>query len=123
MLKQNTVSQSGSGHHDDKKLRINTFMEQKKNPIIVVPEHLHPGNLCIGNIQRFLKEGEYSESHGDVGFKRWVQIEHTIRGKKIRFDVTNNPSVLRLEDWNFVVAVFVEGNKREFEGWAIKDPT
>lgn len=53
-------------------MRINTFMEQKKNPIIVVPEHLHPGNLCIGNIEKFLVKGQYTENQGDIGYKRWT---------------------------------------------------
>ena len=30
------------------------IVEKKKNPIIVVPENLHPGNLCLGNIEKFL---------------------------------------------------------------------
>lgn len=57
-----------------------------------------------------------------MGYKRWVEFEYSFRGKKIKFDVTNNPSILRLEDWNYVVGVFVEGRKREFDTWAIKDP-
>lgn len=43
----------------DKRMRINMLMEQKKNPIIVVPEHLHPGNICLGNIEEFLVKGNY----------------------------------------------------------------
>lgn len=34
----------------DKKMRINWILEKKKNPIIIVPELLYPGNLCLGNI-------------------------------------------------------------------------
>ena len=103
-------------------MRINVFMEQKKNPILVVPEHLHPGNLCLGNIEKFLLHGTYEETQGEVGFKRWVDFEKSFKGKKVKFDVTNSPSILRLEDWNLVVGVFVEGTKGEFDSWAIKDP-
>jgi hypothetical protein len=34
--------------------------------------------------------------------------------------VTNSPGILRMEDWDQVVAVFVEGRKGEFDTWAIK---
>jgi len=43
----------------DKKMRINVLLAKKKNPILIVPEHLHPGNLCLGNIKQFLINGKY----------------------------------------------------------------
>lgn len=76
----------------------------------------------MGNIEKFLVNGVYQETQGEVGFKRWVDFEYEFRGKKIKFDVTNSPSILRAEDWNYVVGVFVEGRKKEFDAWAIKDP-
>jgi predicted chitinase len=46
---------------------------------------------------------------GDVGFKQWIDFEYNLRGKAVKFDVTNNPKTLQNEDWRCVVAVFVEG--------------
>jgi hypothetical protein len=40
-------------------MRINALLAKKKNPILIVPEHLHPGNLCLGNIRQFLVNGKY----------------------------------------------------------------
>ncbi len=64
--------------------------------------------------------GNYQETYGEVGFKRWLDFEYAFRGKKLKFDVTNSPGILRMEDWDQVVAVFVEGRKGEFDTWAIK---
>lgn len=68
-------------------------------------------------------KGTYKDSYGEVGYKRWLDFEYSFRGRKLKFDVTNSPRLLRLEDWNQVVAVFVEGRKGEFDNWAIKDPS
>lgn len=40
----------------------------------------------------------------------------------IIFDVTNNPSLLSLSDWQYVVAAFVQGRKNEFSTWPVRDP-
>jgi hypothetical protein len=49
-------------------------------------------------------------------------MEAVVRGKKVIFEVTNNPSLLSLSDWENVVAVFILGQKSEFQSWAIRDP-
>ena len=103
-------------------MRINVLMEKKKNPIIVVPQHLHPGNLCLGNIEKFLERGSYEESSGNAGFKQWIDFEHLMGKRKVRFDVTNNPKTLLDDDWKCVVAVFVEGRKGQFKQWRKNDP-
>lgn len=36
--------------------------------------------------------------------------------------MTSNPTLLSLDDWQYVVAVFVMGSEAQFEGWAIPDP-
>lgn len=50
-------------------------------------------------------------------------MEYTLKGKKILFEVTNNPSLLSLADWENVVAVFILGQKSEFSSWTIREPT
>lgn len=50
-------------------------------------------------------------------------MEHYIRGKRVLFEVTSNPSLLSYEkDWEYVVAIFVQGRKSEFESWPVTDP-
>lgn len=49
-LLQVTSGDNAQASNAGRKMRINMLMEHKKNPILVVPEHLHPGNLCLGNI-------------------------------------------------------------------------
>lgn len=106
-------------------MRINSILERKKNPIIIVPEHSQTGNLCIDNVEKFLLDGEYTE-HNESGpfapLHRIVEIGYTLKGKKTVFDITNNPSLLGLPEWQNVVAIFVQGRKNEFQTWAIKDP-
>lgn len=72
-------------------------------------------------MQKFLVDGEYIESSTVNSHQRKIELEYTLRGKKTTFDVTNNPSLLSLSDWQNVVAVFVQGRKNEFQGWAVKD--
>jgi hypothetical protein len=38
-------------------------------------------------------------------------MECTLRGKRVLFDVTNNPSLLTPTEWSNVVAIFVQGRK------------
>ena len=119
-----TVSQPAkevSENTTDRKMRINALLAKKKNPILIVPEHLHPGNLCLGNIQKFLVNGKYEQTMGDVGFKQWIDFEYTLRGRKVKFDVTNNPKTLQNEDWRCVVGVFVEGRAGQFNQWRKND--
>ncbi len=54
--------------------------------------------------------------------QRKIEMEYTLRGKKIIFEVINNPSLLSLSDWENVVAVFSIGQRTEFSSWAIRDP-
>lgn len=49
-------------------------------------------------------------------------MEYNLKGKKIIFEVTNNPSLLSLSDWQNVVGVFILGQKSEFSSWAMRDP-
>ena len=107
----------------DRKMRINMLLEKKKNPILIVPEHFHPGNLCLGNIEQFLSKGQYDEGAGSVGFKQWIEFEFSLRGRTVKFDVTNNPKTLQEEDWSCVVGIFVEGRADEFQFWRKNEPT
>ena len=49
-------------------------------------------------------------------------MECTLKGKKLLFEVTNNPALLTPSDWNNVVAIFVQGRKNEFQNWFYRDP-
>ena len=55
----NNQASSNPVNAEEKKMRINMLVEKKKNPIIIVPDQLHPGNLCLGNIEKFLVKGVY----------------------------------------------------------------
>jgi hypothetical protein len=116
------VSAPSSNPAQDRKMRINVLLEKKKNPIIIVPEHLHPGNICLGNIEQFLVKETYVETAGNAGYKQWADFEYELRGRKVKFDVTNNGRTLNDDDWNCVVGVFVEGRPGEFNMWKKSDP-
>ena len=47
----------------------------------------------------------------------------TIRGRKVKFDVTNNPKTLLEQDWKCVVGVFAEGRPDEYSMCRLSDPS
>jgi parafibromin len=108
---------------EEKKMRINTILERKKCPIIIVPEHYQLGNVSLANIEKFLVNGDYIENPPPMhDHQRKIEMEFTLRGRRVLFDVTNNPSLLTPTDWNNVVAIFVQGRKNEFQNWFYRDP-
>jgi hypothetical protein len=54
----------------------------------------------LSNIEKILNHGQYEEPKPLANsLHRKMELEHTLRGKKIIFEVTNNPGLLSLADW------------------------
>lgn len=102
--------------------RIAKFREKKKLPIIIVPASPQPGNVSIRNIEKFLLKAEYDEKSSlDNPDASKVEIQKELKGKTILFEATSRPDLLSASDWEYVVAIFVQGREGEFEGWPITD--
>ena len=82
------------------KSKLNRIYEKKKLPIIIVPEAIQAGNISLSNIEKILNHGNYEEPKQLTNtLQRKMELEHTLKGKKIIFEVTNNPGLLSLADW------------------------
>jgi hypothetical protein len=123
LLKLLHTTTTDQGKNDERRLRIGLFTNGKKVPIIIVPENPSAGNICLASIEKFLVAGEYVTNPPKLPeHQRKCEIVLTMRGRKMTFEVCNNPRLLPPCEWNSVVAVFVQGRKQEFEGWPCTDP-
>ncbi|EAX97297.1 hypothetical protein TVAG_123470 [Trichomonas vaginalis G3] len=91
-----------------------------KKPIILVPKTSQCA-LNNTNIKQFLVENIWSEP--DEGGENHFVINHphTVTGKIIDFDVVADPKLLKLEDWKYVVAIFISGFKWELNDFHADD--
>ncbi|KAM0951877.1 putative Cell division control protein [Dioscorea sansibarensis] len=97
-------------------------------PIILVPSAFQT-LITIYNVKEFLEDGVFVPS--DVKVKQSAGEKKpefvTVRKKFSRdqvvaaYEVRDKPSVLKPEDWDRVVAVFVLGKEWQFKDWPFKD--
>ncbi|KAJ0982529.1 hypothetical protein J5N97_010784 [Dioscorea zingiberensis] len=97
-------------------------------PIILVPSAFQT-LITIYNVKEFLEDGVFVPSDVKVkqsgGEKKPEFV--TVRKKFSRdqvvaaYEVRDKPSVLKPEDWDRVVAVFVLGKEWQFKDWPFKD--
>ncbi|GAB4843358.1 accessory factor associated with RNA polymerase II [Ancistrocladus abbreviatus] len=98
-------------------------------PIILVPSASHT-LITIYNVKEFLEDGVFIPT--DVKMKQMkgpkpecVTVQKKFSRDRDRvmmaYEVRDKPSVLKAEDWDRVVAVFVLGKEWQFKDWPFKD--
>lgn len=88
-----------------------------KNYIILVPRSNKPSIINNTNIFRFLNENVWEPPHQDPNLKHKTIVHtHSVSTRTYKYDIVADESLLRDDDWNKVVAVFLLGKK-----WQIKD--
>jgi hypothetical protein len=83
--------------------------------MIIVPHGQMAGIIGLSNIEKLLIGGEYTpqaQRYPDHVCK--CEISLTLQGRKVNFEVWNNPRLIGPSEWHTVVAVFLEGKKDEF---------
>ncbi|XP_018649416.1 LOW QUALITY PROTEIN: putative hyperparathyroidism homolog [Schistosoma mansoni] len=111
----------------DARLSARTKMRSSRIPIIIIPAA--PTSLItmynardILEDLRFIKSQEKQAS----GMRRENEIliqRHKSDGRTVPYRVVDQPNKLLLDEWNRVVAVFVQGQAWQFKGWPISsDP-
>ena len=96
-------------------LSLESEFQQQAHPIIIVPTTLQPGSLCLGNVQKFLKDGVYVVDKQDRD--QPVQITRKLGGREITFDVYDSVNGFSQSKWRRVVAVFCSGQDWQFKDW------
>ncbi|TNN13564.1 Parafibromin [Schistosoma japonicum] len=111
----------------DARLSVRTKVRSSRIPIIIIPAA--PTSLItmynardILEDLRFIKSQEKQAS----GMRRENEIliqRHKSDGRTVPYRVVDQPNKLLLDEWNRVVAVFVQGQSWQFKGWPISsDP-
>lgn len=89
-----------------------------QRPIIVVPNAV-TSEINLKNIAAFLKEGVYVHPK-DIpkdGPQEKIKVVDVNN-----FKIIDDPSTMRREDWDRVVAVFVTGQTWQFKKWKYETP-
>ena len=89
----------------------NTLM----HPILVVPASATEGNISLGNVKQFLKDGQYTTATGTESGK--VLVERRICDQTVTFEVYDSVTSFTEREWQRVVAVFLDGNSWQFKDW------
>eukprot|EP00262_Sarcandra_glabra_P004404 TRINITY_DN1538_c0_g1_i1.p1 TRINITY_DN1538_c0_g1~~TRINITY_DN1538_c0_g1_i1.p1 ORF type:complete len:450 (-),score=42.84 TRINITY_DN1538_c0_g1_i1:172-1422(-) len=95
-------------------------------PIILVPSAFQT-LITIYNVKEFLEDGVFIPSDSKVKMGAAKPDCVTVQKKFSRdravaaYEVRDKPSVLKPEDWDRVVAVFVLGKEWQFKDWPFKD--
>ncbi|XAR57260.1 hypothetical protein NMG60_11025330 [Bertholletia excelsa] len=96
-------------------------------PIILVPSAFQT-LITIYNVKEFLEDGVFVPT--DVKVKQMkgpkpdcVTVQKKFSRDRVvtAYEVRDKPSVLKAEDWDRVVAVFVLGKEWQFKEWPFKD--
>ncbi|XP_028114686.1 protein CDC73 homolog isoform X2 [Camellia sinensis] len=96
-------------------------------PIILVPSAFQT-LITIYNVKEFLEDGVFIPTDVKVKQMKGPKPECVTVQKKFSrdrlvtaYEVRDKPSVLKAEDWDRVVAVFVLGKEWQFKDWPFKD--
>lgn len=95
-----------------------------RTPIIIVPASSQ-SIITLSNIQNLLEKFKYITHEQAKKMNPRVESEVLIRYKTkdrtVSFKAVNNVSKLSHDDWDRVVAVFVQGPAWQFKGWPIME--
>jgi hypothetical protein len=112
------------GEQDDSFFGSNRPVLARKfqNPIIMVSMSAKT-RVNNTNIEKFLAEGEWVPPGVDQG-KESFQIvhRHSLTASPTRYDIVANEKLMKPDDWNFVVAVFLIGAKWQVKSYVPSDP-
>lgn len=96
-------------------------------PIILVPSAFST-LITIYNVKEFLEDGVFIPTDVKVkqvkgGKPDCVTVQKKFSRDRVvtAYEVRDKPSVLKSEDWDRVVAVFVLGKEWQFKDWPFKD--
>jgi len=94
-----------------------------RTPIIIVPAS-NMSIITLANVQKLLEDFKYvphevAKKEGRLDSE--VLIRYKQNDRTISFKAINNVSKLSAEDWDRVVAVFVQGPKWQFKNWPIME--
>lgn len=96
-------------------------------PIVIVPAS-YSTMVNMFNVKQFLEKAAFvtSQSVRELGVRKEAFIpvtrENFADGKSCTVTVVDNINRLRPEDWENVVAVFVQGEQWQFKGWQWDTP-
>jgi len=100
----------------------------RPRPIIVVPGSVNPDALLtLYNVSEFLVQQTYvlpTEVKSDKPIRdSKVEIQHVRKnGQTSKFTVVDSVTKLTRDDWNNVIAVFVQGQEWQFKNWKWSTP-
>lgn len=90
---------------------------QSKTPIIVIPATT-TSVITMTNAKSILQDLKYMESPRDAKRENELLIQRRkADGNTVPYRIVDNPSKLQPEEWDRVVAVFVQGPAWQFKGW------
>ena len=88
-----------------------------KNYIILVPRSIKPSIVNNTNVFKFLNENVQEQPYEDANLKyKSIVHTHSVNARTCVYDIVADESLLRDDDWNRVVAVFLLDKK-----WQIKN--
>ena len=88
-----------------------------KNYIILVPRSIKPSIVNNTNVFKFLNENVQEQPYEDANLKyKSIVHTHSVNARTCVYDIVADESLLRDDDWNKVVAVFLLDKK-----WQIKN--
>eukprot|EP00730_Choanoeca_flexa_P006859 TRINITY_DN12238_c0_g1_i1.p1 TRINITY_DN12238_c0_g1~~TRINITY_DN12238_c0_g1_i1.p1 ORF type:complete len:437 (+),score=109.81 TRINITY_DN12238_c0_g1_i1:61-1311(+) len=92
----------------------------KRTPIIVVPAGTQ-SLITMYNVKDFLEKGVYTDYATLTAAGRPKPLSVVVSRKRedhtVPYRVVDNPSLLKLEEWERVVAVVVQGATWQFKSW------
>ena len=95
-------------------------------PIILVPSASQT-LITIYNVKEFLEDGVFVapevKVRGGMAKPECVTVQKKLSRDRVvaAYEVRDKPSVLKAEDWERVVCVFVLGKEWQFKDWPFKD--
>ncbi|KAJ3674750.1 hypothetical protein LUZ60_005366 [Juncus effusus] len=120
---EKAIAQAGPGSVPKQAVRM------KGVPIILVPSASQT-LITIYNVREFLEDGIFVPSDVKAKSMKGARPDCVTVQKKLSrdragavgaYEVRDKPSVLKAEDWERVVAVFVLGKEWQFKDWPFKD--
>lgn len=99
-------------------------------PIIVVPASEYPGNICLKNAVKFLKDGRYEPANTIVESEQEKYETKKVFEKRIgshqdginvTFEVYDSVNNFTMKEWSRVICLFSNGEMFQFKDWPPHD--
>jgi hypothetical protein len=76
------------------------------------------------NVEKFLGDGEWVPPSVDQT-REWIQLthRHSLTAAAMKYDIVANERLMKPDDWNFVVAVFLIGANWQIRTYVPNDPS